>query len=120
MIYSPAFLRLVDEARNRVRQCDVHEVWHWLNTDKKFYLIDVREESEWAAGRIACSIRIGKEIIERDIEGMIPTRAPRCFSTVATASLCAGRRKPGKNGIPRCCVHGGWLAQVDRGRISRG
>lgn len=72
MKYSPAFLRLIDEARNCVRECDVHQVWQWLNTERKFYLIDVREESEWASGRIPCSICIGKGTIERDIEGIIP------------------------------------------------
>lgn len=35
-------------------------------------LVDVREESEWAAGHLPGAKHLGKGIIERDIESAIP------------------------------------------------
>jgi rhodanese-related sulfurtransferase len=74
MKHSPEFLRIVDDAKTRIKEVDIHKVKEWLDSDKKFCLIDVREESEWAASRLPCSIHIGKGIIERDIERTIPDK----------------------------------------------
>jgi rhodanese-related sulfurtransferase len=74
MKHSPSFLKLVDEAKGQISEVDIHQVKEWLDSDKKFYLIDVREESEWASGRLPCSIHIGKGILERDIERTIPEK----------------------------------------------
>ena len=71
--HSPGFLKLVNEARARVRETTVDEV-HARRTrgDTSFLLIDVREESEWAAGHISGAMHLGKGIIERDIESLVP------------------------------------------------
>ena len=74
MKHSPGFLRIVDDAKTRIKEVDIHEVKKWLESDKRFCLIDVREESEWAASRLPCSIHIGKGILERDIEHTIPDK----------------------------------------------
>jgi rhodanese-related sulfurtransferase len=37
--------------------------------------IDVREDHEWEAGRIPGSRHLGRGIIERDIEGLVPDYA---------------------------------------------
>jgi rhodanese-related sulfurtransferase len=72
--HSPAFLRLVNDAKTRVRQTDVRDIKRRLDAGEKFHLVDVREESEWARGHLPGAIHLGKGIIERDIEGVIPDR----------------------------------------------
>ena len=72
MKHSPRFEKLVDESRARVREVDVHRVKAMLDHGEDFDLIDVREESEFAAGHLPRAIHIGKGVIERDIEIKVP------------------------------------------------
>ena len=72
MEHSPAFLKLVHEARPRVKECDIHDVKRRLDAREKFALVDVREESEFAAGHLPGAIHLGKGVIERDIERVLP------------------------------------------------
>ncbi|HET6617298.1 MAG TPA: rhodanese-like domain-containing protein [Gemmatimonadota bacterium] len=69
------FQRMVDEARSRIRETSVEEIHRRMENGDRFYLIDVREESEWARGRIPGANRLGKGVIERDIERAIPDPA---------------------------------------------
>ncbi len=66
------FLEIVDNAKSRIRQNDVISVKELLEEGRVFHLVDVREESEWSAGHLPAAIHLGKGIIERDIERMIP------------------------------------------------
>ena len=66
------FSRLVAEARQRVRPISVSALRQGLASDSALRLIDVREESEWAAGHIAGAIHLGRGVLERDIEGIVP------------------------------------------------
>ncbi len=66
--HSPRFLQIVDDARRRVRETDIHTVRQWLEVRETFLLIDVREESEYARGHLPGAMHIGKGVIERDIE----------------------------------------------------
>jgi rhodanese-related sulfurtransferase len=70
--HSPAFLALVQEAKSRIQECSVDQVRQRQLQGESITLIDVREESEWQAGRIVGSIHLGKGIIERDIEVRFP------------------------------------------------
>jgi rhodanese-related sulfurtransferase len=74
MKHSPGFLKLVDEAKGRVRQCAPEDVVRKRDVGDDFYLVDVREDNEWDKGRAAGSIHLGKGIIERDVEVVIPDR----------------------------------------------
>ena len=75
--HAPRFLQLVNESKKHVKECTVADVKHKLDRNEQFHLIDVREESEWAAGHLPKSQHLGKGIIERDIESKIPdTAAP--------------------------------------------
>jgi len=65
-------LNIVDDARSRIRELTIDEVKRALNAGNEFRLVDVREESEFAAGRIPAAIRLGKGVIERDIEEAFP------------------------------------------------
>ena len=66
------FQRLVEEARSRIRETTVSEIHRRIENGERFYLIDVREASEWVRGRIPSANWLGKGVIERDIERAIP------------------------------------------------
>ncbi len=66
------FVQLVDFVRPQIRECSINDVVTWQKEGTSFLLIDVREESEFAAARIPGSIHIGKGVIERDIEEKVP------------------------------------------------
>jgi rhodanese-related sulfurtransferase len=70
--HSPGFLRLVNDARARVRETDVATIRTRLAHGEHFQLVDVREESEFAAGHIPGALHLSKGTIERDIETSIP------------------------------------------------
>ncbi|HEX3351363.1 MAG: rhodanese-like domain-containing protein [Terriglobales bacterium] len=70
--HSVRFLRIVDDARKRIREATIDEVKARLDHADKFTLIDVREESEYAKDHLPGAIHLGKGIIERDIEERVP------------------------------------------------
>lgn len=72
MKHSKGFLELVRRAKERVRQTDVETIRGRIEKGEKFHLVDVREDNEWARGRLPGAIHLGKGIIERDIELTIP------------------------------------------------
>ncbi len=72
MHHNPHFLEIVVDAKSRVRQNDVQAVKAMLDSERRFYLVDVREDNEWNAGHLPRAIHLGKGIIERDIETAIP------------------------------------------------
>jgi rhodanese-related sulfurtransferase len=72
--HSPAFLKIVDEARGRIQELNVDQVKQKLDRKERFHLIDVREESEWNRDHIAGASYLGKGVIERDIEQQIPDK----------------------------------------------
>ena len=72
MQHSPGFLKLVNEARSRVKELTVDEARDRLARNPKTVLMDVREESEWQAGHATEAIHLGKGILERDLEKLIP------------------------------------------------
>jgi rhodanese-related sulfurtransferase len=65
-------LKLVQDAKSRVRQVTVDDVKAKLDRGEEFYLVDVREESEYANDHLPGAVHIGKGILERDIEQRIP------------------------------------------------
>jgi rhodanese-related sulfurtransferase len=72
MQHSPEFLRLVRDAKTRIRECTIDEVAAKLERNERFHLIDVREDREWDAGHLPHAIHLGKGVIERDAERLIP------------------------------------------------
>jgi rhodanese-related sulfurtransferase len=69
--HPPRFLKIVDDAKKRVRETDVNEVKARLDRGDKLLLVDVREESEFAKDHLPGAIHLGKGIIERDIEARV-------------------------------------------------
>lgn len=73
MNHSPAFLRLVDAAKARVREITVEDLLLRRSEEGAGPLVlDVREESEWAAGHIEGARYLGRGVLERDIEALVP------------------------------------------------
>ena len=70
--HAQRFLEIVNDARTRIRECNVPDVQGKLAAGAAFHLVDVREESEYARGHLPGAIHLGKGVIERDIEKTIP------------------------------------------------
>lgn len=70
--HAPGFLKIVQDAKTRVKECTVADVKRRLDAGEKFTLVDVREESEYAAGHVPGAVHLGKGVIERDIEKVVP------------------------------------------------
>jgi len=73
--HTPRFLKIVEDAKARVRELTVAQVKARLDKGDKFHLVDVREESEWAKDHLPQATHLGKGIIERDVEQRIPDPA---------------------------------------------
>jgi rhodanese-related sulfurtransferase len=74
MQHAEGFLKIVNDAKSRIREISPAETQQKLNRGDLFQLIDVREDNEWAKGRAKGASHLGKGIIERDIEGQVPDR----------------------------------------------
>ena len=72
MQHTPGFLKLVNDAKQRIHETTVDAVKNKLDRGEKFVLVDVREESEYAKDHLPGAIHLGKGIIERDIEQRVP------------------------------------------------
>ena len=72
--HSAGFLKIVQDAKSRVRELTVDQVKAKLDRREKFTLVDVREDNEWARGHLPGAVHLGKGIIERDIEEAFPDK----------------------------------------------
>lgn len=72
MEHSPKFLQLVDDAKSRVREISLSQLKARQAKGERPVLVDVREDHEWAKGRIPGARHLGRGIIERDIEKAFP------------------------------------------------
>ena len=110
MKHSPAFVQLVDDAKNRIHQITPEEVKHRLDAGEIFLLVDTREESEWDKGHIVGAIHLSKGIIERDIEQMVPDKNKEiilyCGGGYRSALAADNLRKMGYTNV--VSMSGGW------------
>lgn len=117
MKHSPGFLKIVDDARTRIRELTVEETRTRLLLDKAVRLIDVREDHEWQAGHAQGAEHLSKGIIERDIEQLVPDKDTELIlycgggyrSALATDTL---QRMDYKNVYS---MAGGWKAWKEAG-----
>ena len=70
--HPPRFLKIVDDAKGRIRQTTVDRIKSRLEQRDKFLLVDVREDHEWQKDHLPGAVHMGKGIIERDIEQSVP------------------------------------------------
>ena len=122
MEHSAGFLKLVNEAKSRVKQTNVQavkkqlrqtnppEVKRQIDAGNKFHLVDTREESEWARGHLPGAIHLCKGIIERDIEKTIPDKNAEivlyCGGGFRSALAADNLQKMGYTNV--ISMDGGW------------
>ena len=116
--HSPAFLKIVNETKPRIKETSVEEVKRRMDRgDRKFKLIDVREESEFAAGHIPGAIHIGKGVIERDIEQKVPDLSQElilyCGGGFRSALAADNLQKMGYRNV--ISMDGGWRGWKEAG-----
>ena len=117
MQHSPRFLKIVDDARSRVKETNADEIKHRLDRGDKFLLIDVREESEFAKEHLPGAIHLGKGIIERDIEATVPDKSSElilyCGGGFRSALAADVLQKMGYTNV--WSMAGGWKAWQESG-----
>ena len=74
MKHNPGFLKLVNAARARVRECSIGEAKARLDRGEVAHFLDVREDHEYAKDHAKSARHLGKGIIERDIETVVPDK----------------------------------------------
>ena len=94
MKHSPGFLAVVDEARTRVNEVDLNQTRQRLANNPDAILMDVREDKEWVTSHAAGAVHLGKGILERDIEFVVPNKGAEMimycgggFRSVLTAEV---------------------------------
>ncbi|HEV2904376.1 MAG TPA: rhodanese-like domain-containing protein [Pyrinomonadaceae bacterium] len=75
MKHSEGFLKIVNDAKSRIKEVTVAETRARLGANRSGLLIDVREDHEWEAAHAAGAVHLGKGIIERDIEATAPDKS---------------------------------------------
>src|SRR5437660_5107181 len=112
MAHNAGFLKLVNEAKSRIRQTDIDGYKKMVASGPKAVLIDVREDNEWAAGHAAGALHLGKGIIERDIESKIPDKSAKmvlyCGGGFRSALAADALQQMGYTDI--ISLDGGWRA----------
>ena len=110
MDHSPGFLRLVDEARARVHEIPVTDVLQRVSAGARFF--DVREDREWDASHPAGAEHLGKGVIERDIERLVPETGAElllmCGGGYRSALAADALQRMGYTNVHS--VAGGWRA----------
>ena len=113
------FLKLVNDAKSRVKECTVDDVKARLTSGDPFTLVDVREESEFAAGHAAGAIHLGKGVIERDIEAKVPDPSTSlvlyCGGGFRSALAADALQKMGYTNV--ISMDGGWRAWTQAGLL---
>ncbi len=115
--HSNGFLDLVNDAKSRIAQIDIGGYQELAASGAPHVLVDVREESEWAAGHAAGAIHLGKGIIERDIEKTVPDQGTKlvlyCGGGFRSALAADNLRKMGYRDV--ISLDGGWKAWTGAG-----
>src|SRR6266536_394283 len=117
MKHSPGFLKIVDDAKTRIREPGIAEVKSQLDAGKEFHLVDVREESEFGRGHLPGAIHLSKGVIERDIENRIAERSAAivlyCGGGFRSALAADNLQKMGYTNV--ISMDGGWRAWTEAG-----
>jgi rhodanese-related sulfurtransferase len=117
MKHSEGFLKLVNDAKGRIREVTVDETKERMKANDAVRLIDVREDNEWQLGRAAASVHLAKGIIERDIEATVPDKNSEvilyCGGGFRSALAADVLQQMGYTNV--FSMAGGWKAWKDSG-----
>ena len=117
MQHSPGFLKLVEDAKSRVKEIDLAGYRKMVAAGEKHVLVDTREDNEWEKGHVAGAVHLSRGIVERDIETKYPDKDTQfvlyCGGGFRSALVADNLRKMGyTNAIS---LDGGWKALKDSG-----
>jgi rhodanese-related sulfurtransferase len=115
--HSPEFLKLVNDAKSRVKEIDIDGYKKMVAEGESHTLVDTREDHEWAAGHVKGAAHMSKGVIERDIEEKIAdknaTLVLYCGGGFRSALVADNLQKMGyQNAIS---LDGGWRALKESG-----
>jgi rhodanese-related sulfurtransferase len=117
MDHSPGFLKIVNEVKPRITEITIEQARARLAANPRAVLIDVREDSEWAAGHAAEARHLGKGVLERDIEKMLPDPGAEiimyCGGGYRSALTCDVAQRMGYKNV--ASLIGGYKALVQAG-----
>lgn len=117
MQHSEGFLKLVEDAKTRVREISVAQTRALLQSNPHARLIDVREDDEWRAGHAAGAQHFGRGVIERDIEHECPDKEIElvlyCGGGYRSALACDNLQRMGYRHV--LSMAGGWKAWKEEG-----
>jgi len=117
MIHTEGFLKLVNDAKGRVKEVTVTETQERLAANPNALLIDVREDNEWQAEHARGAEHLGKGIIERDIETTVPDKSTElilyCGGGYRSALAADALQKMGYTNV--WSMAGGWKAWKESG-----
>jgi rhodanese-related sulfurtransferase len=110
-------LKLVNDAKTRVKETNVAEVKRRMGSGEKFLLVDVREDHEWAKGHLPGAVHMGRGIIERDIETHMPDTGAKlilyCGGGFRSALVADNLQKMGYTNVES--MDGGWRGWNEAG-----
>lgn len=111
------FLKLVRDAKSRIKEEDFRETKKRLDAGERIILVDTREDAEWARGHIPGAIHLGKGIIERDIEKTVPDKEAQivlyCGGGFRSALAAENLQKMGYRNV--ISMDGGWRGWTEAG-----
>jgi rhodanese-related sulfurtransferase len=117
MQHSPQFLKLVNDAKTRVKETNVADVMRRMQSGERFLLVDVREDSEWAKGHLPGAVHMGRGVIERDIEVKVPDTGAKmilyCGGGFRSALVADNLQKMGYTNVES--MDGGWRGWNEAG-----
>jgi rhodanese-related sulfurtransferase len=117
MAHTPQFLKLVNEAKARVKETNVAEVKRRVDAGEKLQLVDVREDNEWEQGHMPGAMHLGRGIIERDIETKVPRTDTKlilyCGGGFRSALVADNLQKMGYTNVES--MDGGWKGWIAAG-----
>jgi rhodanese-related sulfurtransferase len=117
MKHAAGFLKLVNDAKTRVKETNVPEVKKRLDAGAKLILVDTREDNEWARGHLPGAIHLSRGIIERDIEATLPDKAAEiilyCGGGFRSALAADNLQKMGYTNV--ISMDGGWRVWNESG-----
>jgi rhodanese-related sulfurtransferase len=117
MDHADGFLKLVNDAKQRIKEESFRETKKRLDSGEKVVLVDTREDAEWARGHIPGAIHLGRGVIERDIEKTIPDKDTSivlyCGGGFRSALAADNLQKMGYRNVTS--MDGGWRGWTDAG-----
>src|ERR1700738_2034839 len=117
MKHSEGFLKLVNDAKSRIKQVTVSDTRDLISANPDARLIDVREDDEWRGGPAAGGEHLRKANIERDIEASVPDKVTElilyCGGGYRSALAADVLEQMGYTNV--WSLAGGWKAWKDSG-----